>query len=132
MNTNRIRYKQRDFHLNEIDNYNNIEWSLEQYGCGPTSISNILVNLGFDINPIYAAKKILFDKKGAFDKTYLRNKGINEKGLTYCLERLIKEDNIEICYEIVKINFDNPNNQKDKVIEILKERIYGNNSCWTI
>ena len=57
MNTNRIRYKQRDFHLKEIDNLTDIDWSLEKYGCGPTSIANVLKNYGFDVNPIDMAKK---------------------------------------------------------------------------
>mgnify|MGYP005776773367 FL=1 len=56
MNTHRNRYKQRDFHLKEIDNLNNIDWSLEKYGCGPTSIANVLKNYGFDVNPIDMAK----------------------------------------------------------------------------
>ncbi len=120
MNKDRIRYQQRDFHLKEIDEFIDIEWSLEKYGCGPTSIANILVNFGFDINPIYIAKKILFDKNGSFDRTYLRNRGINDKGLIYCLDRLINEDKIKIDYKIVHIDFDNPNNQKEEVIEMLK------------
>lgn len=121
MNENRIRFRQNDYHLSEIDELENINWCVEKYGCGPTSIANILVNLGFDIDPIYATKKILFDKKGKFDATYLRNKGINEKGLLYCLDRLIKEDNYNITYEVVKINFDNPNEQKNKIINLLKQ-----------
>ena len=121
MNTNRIRYKQRDFHLKEIDNLTDIDWSLEKYGCGPTSIANILKNYGFDVNPIDVAKKILFDNDGNFDNTYLRNRGINDKGLIYCLERLIKEDRLNISYDIVKIDFSNPNNQKRKVIDLMKQ-----------
>ena len=121
MNTHRNRYKQRDFHLKEIDNLNNIDWSLEKYGCGPTSIANVLKNYGFDVNPIDMAKKILFDSDGNFDTTYLRNKGINDKGLIYCLERLIKEDKFNISYDIVKIDFSNPNNQKQKVIDLMKQ-----------
>ena len=121
MNTNRIRYKQRDFHLKEIDNLADIDWSLEKYGCGPTSIANVLKNYGFDVNPIDMAKKILFDSDGNFDTTYLRNKGINDKGLIYCLERLIKEDKFNISYDIVKIDFSNPNSQKEKVIDLMKQ-----------
>lgn len=90
MNNNRIRYKQRDFNLNYIEELNDLNWTLEKYGCGPTSIANVLVNLGFDINPVDTAKKILFDKNGRFDTTYLRNKGINSDGIIYCLERLKK------------------------------------------
>lgn len=121
MNTNRIRYKQRDFHLKEIDNLTDIDWSLEKYGCGPTSIANILKNYGFDVNPIDVAKKILFDNDGNFDNTYLRNRGINDKGLIYCIERLIKEDKFNITYNIVKIDFSNPNNQKQIVIDLMKQ-----------
>ena len=121
MNTKRFRYRQRDFHLKEIDNLTNINWNLEKYGCGPTSIANVLKIYGFDVNPIDMAKKILFDSDGNFDTTYLRNKGINDKGLIYCLERLIKEDKFNISYDIVKIDFSNPNSQKEKVIDLMKQ-----------
>ena len=53
----RVRYKQRDFSLDDIDELKQINWNLEKYGCGPTSIANVLVNLGFKINPIDTAKK---------------------------------------------------------------------------
>lgn len=121
MNKNRIRFRQRDYHLNELDEINNIDWSIEKYGCGPTSIANILANLGFEITPIYTTKKILFDKQGNFDDTFLRNRGINDKGLPYCLDRLIKEDDYNITYKIVKINFENPDHQKNKIIKLLKQ-----------
>ena len=45
-----------------------INWTLEKYGCGPTSLANVLVNLGFKINPIDTAKKILYDRNGNFDE----------------------------------------------------------------
>lgn len=121
MKKDRIRFRQNDYHLSEIDKFENINWCIEKYGCGPTSIANILVNLGFDIDPIYATKKILCDKNGTIDGTYLRNKGINEKGLLYCLDRLIKEDIYNITYEIIKINFNNPDEQKTKIINLLKQ-----------
>jgi len=121
MNTNRMRYRQRDFHLQEIDQITDLDWSLERYGCGPTSIANILKNYGFEVNPIDIVKKILFDEHYNFDTTYLRNKGINDKGLIYCLERLIKEDKFHISYEIVKIDFTNPDNQKQTIIDLMKQ-----------
>ena len=43
MNNNRIRYKQRDFQLEEIDVLTELDWSLEKYGCGPTSIAAKIV-----------------------------------------------------------------------------------------
>lgn len=121
MNTSRRRYRQRDFHLQEIEQITDLDWSLERYGCGPTSIANILKNYGFEVNPVDIAKKILFDKNGNFDTTYLRNRGINDKGLIYCLERLIKEDKFYISYEVVKIDFTNPNNQKQTIIDLVKQ-----------
>ena len=121
MNTNIIRYKQRDFHLYEIDEFTGLNWSLERFGCGPTSIANILVNYGYDVTPVDVAKKILFNQKGQFDDTFLRNRGINDKGLIYCLDRLINEDKINIDYEIVKIDFSNPNSKKEKIIDLVKK-----------
>ncbi len=67
------------------------------------------------------AKKILFDEQGKFDEKFLRNRGINDKGLIYCLDRLIQEDKMNIDYEIVKIDFSNPNNQKEKIIDLVKK-----------
>lgn len=121
MNKDRIRFKQYDYHLSEINNLEKRDWCIEKYGCGPTSIANVLANLGFDIDPIYVAKKILLDKDGNFDDTYLRSRGINEKGLLYCLDRLIKEDNYNITYKIVKVNFDNPDEQKNKIIQLFRQ-----------
>lgn len=120
MNLKRVRYKQRDFSLDDIDELKQINWNLEKYGCGPTSIANVLVNLGFKINPIDTAKKILYDRNGNFDNTYLRNKGINSNGIIYCLERLIKENKINISYKIVKIDFSKPNDKKEKIISLMK------------
>ena len=121
MNTNRIRYNQRDFHLDEIDKFTDLDWSLERFGSGPTSIANILANYGYDVTPVNMAKKILFDEQGKFDEKFLRNRGINDKGLIYCLDRLIQEDKMNIDYEIVKIDFSNPNNQKEKIIDLVKK-----------
>ena len=121
MNINRKRYKQEDFHLWELDEVPDLNWSLERFGCGPTSIANILVNYGYTFTPIDIAKKILFNPNGEFDNTYLRNRGINNKGLIYCLDRLIQEDKINIDYEIVKIDFSNPNKNKEKIINLLKK-----------
>lgn len=120
MNKNRIRYRQRDFHLTEIEDQQ-LDWSLEKYGCGPTSIANILINYGYSFNPVDIAKKILFDKEGNFDPTYLRNKGIHPEGLIYCLDRLIAEDKLNVSYWIIHIDFSYPDKQKDQIMKWLKE-----------
>lgn len=122
MNIHRIRYKQSDFDLNDdIEELKSLNWSLKKYGCGPTSIANVLVNLGINITPVYVSKKILLDKNEKFDNTYLRPRGINSNGLIYCMERLIKEEKLAISYKIIKIDFLNPNNQKQKIIEYIKQ-----------
>ena len=120
MNKNRIRYRQRDFHLTEIEDQQ-LDWSLEKYGCDPTSIANILINYGYSFNPVDIAKKILFDKEGNFDPTYLRNKGIHPEGLIYCLDRLIAEDKLNVSYWIIHIDFSYPDKQKDQIMKWLKE-----------
>lgn len=66
-------------------------------------------------------KKIIVDKNGNFDSTYLKSKGIRHEGLIYCLNRLIKEDKINIEYEMVKIDFNNPEKQKQKIINNIKD-----------
>lgn len=121
MNIHRIRYKQSDFDLEEIEELKEINWIFKKYGCGPTSIANVLVNLGINIDPEHVAKKILLDKNDKFDNTYLRPRGINNSGLIYCIERLIEEEKLAISYKIIKIDFLNPNNQKQNIIEYIKQ-----------
>lgn len=121
MNKYRIRFRQSDYHLDEIDELENVNWCLEKYGCGPTSVANVLVNLGFKVDPIHVTKKILFDRDGKFDSTYLRKNGIAKEGIIYCLDRLIDEDDFDIKYEIVKINFDNPCEQKEHIIRLFEQ-----------
>ena len=115
-----MRFRQKDYKLEGVEEYIK-NWSIEKYGCGPTSIANILANYGYNVDPVYITKKIIFDKEMRFDSTYLKEKGINHKGLIYALNRLIKEDKFDIEYEIVKVDFDNPQKVKDKVIGLIKK-----------
>lgn len=119
MNQQTIRYRQYDQHFDKLDQLP-ITWSLEKYGCGPTSIANILSNYGYNYSPQDIANRILFDKSNNFDVTYLRKKGIAPQGLIYCLDRLIQEDRIPISYEIVKINFSRPSLQKPHIDNLLR------------
>lgn len=119
MNENRVRYRQLDYTMDEYKEELG-DWDIPHRGCGPTSIAIILANYGIKKDPIELVKKIIVNKKGEFDNTYLRPKGINYEGLIYCLERLINEDKINIEYEIVKINFENPEEQKEKIIDNIK------------
>lgn len=64
---------------------------------------------------------LFYSLTSVFSDTFLRNRGINDKGLPYCLDRLIKEDDYNITYKIVKINFENPDHQKNKIIKLLKQ-----------
>lgn len=119
MNKNRIRYRQLDYTMNEFKNELG-NWDIPHMGCGPTSIAIILSNYGIEKEPIELVKKIIVDKNGNFDNTYLKPKGIKHDGLIYCLNRLINEDKINIEYEIVKIDFNNPEKQKQKIVNNIK------------
>ncbi len=119
MNQNRIRYRQLDYTINEFRDKLG-DWDIPHRGCGPTSIAIILSNYGIKYNPIEIVKKIIVDKNGNFDNIYLKSKGISSKGLIYCLDRLIKEDKIKIEYEIIKINFNNPEEQKKRIIDNIR------------
>lgn len=118
MNEKRIRYRQLDYKMNEyLEELG--EWNIPHMGCGPTSIAAILTNYGIKREPVELVKKIIVDKYGNFDRTYLKEKGIKHEGLIYCLDRLINEEKINIEYEMVKIDFDNPNKQKQKIITFM-------------
>lgn len=119
MNKHRIRYRQLDYTISEFRD--KLEgWDIPHMGCGPTSIAIVLSNYGIKYNPIEILKKIIVDKNGNFDNAYLKAKGIKPEGLIYCLNRLIKEDNVNIDYEIIKINFSNPEEQKQIIIDTIK------------
>ncbi len=119
MNQSRIRYRQLDYTINEFRDELG-DWDIPHMGCGPTSIAIILSNYGIKYDPIEIIKKIIVDKNGNFDNTYLKSKGIKYEGLIYCLDRLIKEEKLKIEYEIIKINFNNPEEQKQRIINNIK------------
>lgn len=119
MNKNRIRYRQLDYTIDEFRAELG-DWDIPHRGCGPTSIAIILSNYGIKKDPVELVKKIIVNKDGCLDYTYLKPTGIRHEGLLYCLDRLINEDKINIEYEIVKINFNNPEEQKQQIISNLK------------
>lgn len=119
VNQSKIRYRQLDYIMDEYKEELE-EWDIPHMGCGPTSIAIILTNYGIKKTPIEIVKKIIVNKEGKFDNTYLKSRGINHEGLIYCLNRLINEEKLNIEYEIVKINFDNPAEQKQKIINNIK------------
>lgn len=121
MNKNRIRYRQEDYILDRYKKELN-GWTIARFGCGPTSIATILANLGYKVSPIDVAKKILIDKNLEFNNTYLKPRGISNKGLIYALDRFINEDKFDINYTTLKVDFNNPNAQKDEIIKMLKKR----------
>lgn len=122
VNEYRIRYRQLDYSMNEYkDKLRNCD--IPYMGCCPTLIATILTNYGIKKDPIEIVKKIIIDKEGKFDDTYLKTKGIRHEGLIYCLDRLINEEKLNIEYEIVKISFNNPKEQKQKIIDNVKNGI---------
>lgn len=119
MNQNRIRFRQLDYNINVYKDKLG-EWDIPNRGCGAVSIATVLVNYGFNINPIDVVKKIIIDKNGTFDKTYLATKGIKPDGIFYVLDRFINEDKINIEYETIKINFANSLEQKQVIIDNIR------------
>lgn len=119
MNSNRVRYRQLDYTIDEFKEELG-DWDIPNRGCGPTSIAIVLSNYGIKKEPIEIVKKIIIDKNGNFDNTYLTSRGIRPEGLVYCLKRLKNEENINVKYEIVKIDFNNPEKQKKKIVQNIK------------
>lgn len=120
MNQKRIRYRQEDYTLDGYEKELN-GWTIARFGCGPTSIATILKNFGYQVNPVDVTKKILINENFEFDKTYLKERGISNQGLIHALNRFIKEDNFSIDYSIIKIDFNNPNTQKDEIVKMFKQ-----------
>lgn len=119
MNQNRIRLRQLDYNINVYRDKLG-EWDIPNRGCGAVSLATILVNYSFNIDPIDVVKKIIIDKNGTFDNTYLAVKGIKPEGIFYALDRLINEDKMNIKYETVRIDFANPLEQKQVIINNIR------------
>ena len=94
-------------------------WKAETHGCGYCSLANCLVNLGFGVDPIIAAKKIFLDADGKLDRTYLVGNGIKYEGLIYALDRFINEDNFSLEYYRSVVDFDNPESNRMELINNL-------------
>ncbi len=109
-----VRFKQYEYKepLKQSD------WIIAKNGCGPTAIASILASLDYNETPISIAKKMLFNQYGFLSNGYYS--GITGTSMIYCLNKLIREYDIE--YEIVKINYENPELMKDKIIEMIKNQ----------
>jgi hypothetical protein len=114
MNKNRIRFRQLDFKLDEFKD-ELLDWSIEKRGCGPTSVAIVLANYGYNINPIDVAKIILTDDNDNFTNRFISKGGISNDGILYALNKMGVE------YEIIKIDFNNPESQKRNIIDNLKK-----------
>lgn len=109
-----IRFKQYEY-TEPIDNSN---WIIKNNGCGPTSLATILASFGYDVDPILISKKMLFNEHGFLSNGYFE--GINGVSIIYCLNKLIDE-NMNIEYKIVKINYDDPKVMKQTIIDMIND-----------
>lgn len=114
MNQQRIRFRQLDFKLDEFQEELG-EWNIARKGCGPTSIAIVLANYGYKVTPVDIARIILTDENGKFTNRYISKGGICNDGILYALNKMKME------YEIIKIDFNNPTSQKNKIFENLKK-----------
>lgn len=110
-----VRFKQYEYN-NEIEQTN---WKISKNGCGPTAIATVLASLGYKETPISISKIMLFNEFGFLSDGYYN--GINGVSMIYCLNKLINKFNLDIEYEIVKINYKNPENMKEKIINMIKD-----------
>lgn len=110
-----VRFKQHEYN-NEIEQTN---WKISKNGCGPTAIATVLASLGYKETPISISKIMLFNEFGFLSDGYYN--GINGISMIYCLNKLINKFNLNIEYEIVKINYKNPENMKEKIIKMIKD-----------
>ncbi|MBQ3146004.1 MAG: C39 family peptidase [Clostridia bacterium] len=110
-----VRFKQYEYN-NEIERTN---WKISKNGCGPTAIATVLASLGYNETPISISKIMLFNEFGFLSDGYYN--GINGVSMIYCLNKLINKFNLDIEYEIVKINYKNPENMKEKIINMIKD-----------
>ena len=109
-----IRFKQYEY----TEPIESTGWIIKKNGCGPTSIAIILASLGYDVDPIKIAKKMLFNEYGFLSNGYFE--GINGVSIIYCLNKLI-EEKMDIEYKIIKINYDSPELMKRKVMDMIKD-----------
>lgn len=114
MNQQRIRFRQLDFKLDEFQEELG-EWSIAKKGCGPTSVAIVLANYGYKVTPVDIARIILTDENGKFTNRYISKGGICNDGILYALNKM------NIQYEIIKIDFNNPTSQKNKIFENLRK-----------
>lgn len=110
-----VRFKQYEY----TDPIEQTEWLISEHGCGPTAIATILASFGYNETPITVAQKMLFNEFGFLSNGYYD--GVNGVSMIYCLNELINHYNFKIEYEIVKINYDNPEHMKDKVLSMIKD-----------
>lgn len=109
-----VRFKQYEYNK-PVENSNFI---IAKNGCGPTAIATVLASLGYNETPISIAKVMLFNEFGFLSDGYY--KGINGVSMIYCLNKLINQYNLNIEYEIIKLNYKNPELIKDKVISMIE------------
>lgn len=109
-----VRFKQYEYNK-PVENSNFI---IAKNGCGPTAIATVLASFGYNETPISIAKVMLFNEFGFLSDGYY--KGINGVSMIYCLNKLINQYNLNIEYEIIKLNYKNPELIKDKVISMIE------------
>lgn len=109
-----VRFKQYEYN-EPIENSNFI---IAKNGCGPTAIATVLASLEYNETPISIAKVMLFNEFGFLSDGYYN--GINGVSMIYCLNKLINQYNLNIEYEIIKLNYKNPELIKEKVISMIE------------
>ncbi len=117
------RYKQ--YMYSDIEGIDGIpNWELQNFGCGPSAMATILSSIGYDLDPVDVAKKILLDNEenplDFFTNKENKRYGITTLGFIYLLQQLNKEKQFHLEYELLKYSYKNPQSKKQQIIDMIR------------
>lgn len=100
-------------------------WELQDYGCGPISMATILSSIGFNLDPVAVAKRMLLDSYGNPIDFYTNKEtgrlGMSTLGFIYLLQELRNVEGLDLEYQLVKYSYEHPELKKGLVTEMLQE-----------
>lgn len=117
------RYKQ--YMYSDVEGEDGIlNWELNDFGCGPTSMATILSSIGYDFDPIDVAKLMLLDEYGNLVDFFTNREsgrlGMSSLGFIYLLQELVRTKKADVEYQLVKYSYEHPELKKEEVIEMIK------------
>lgn len=117
------RYKQ--YMYSDVEGQDGIlDYELQDFGCGPSSVATILSSIGYDLDPVSVAKLMLLDEYGNKIDFYTNKEngrlGMSTLGFLYLIQELIRTKGFNLEYQLVKYSYEHPELKKEQVIEMIK------------